>query len=67
VLQKLLLNGRFNLSDTKVSDDKVNNEITELSRRVQGKPNNPNIQDVPANITGDFLLHFAASECDSAE
>ena len=59
VLQKMLLHGRFSVSEAKFANDNVEKAISELSRRGQGKPNDPTIQDVPAEFTGDFRLEKA--------
>ncbi len=63
VLQKMLLNGKFNISDARFTSDMVKNVITQLSRRGQGKPDDSSITDVAANFSGDFnlgkgTLHF---------
>ena len=59
VLHKMLLNGNFKLSDTRFSDETMKRVIAELSSRGQGRPTERNIQDVPAEFTGDFRLHDA--------
>ena len=59
VLQKMLLNGNFKLSDARFSDEAVKKVVTELSRRGQGRPNDSNIQDVLAEFIGDFRLQNA--------
>lgn len=56
VLQKMLLRGSCNVSGARFNNEKVNNAIAALSRRGQGKPNDPSISDVPANFAGDFSL-----------
>lgn len=56
VLHKLVLNGNFQVTDATFTSDKVNHAITEISRRGQGKPNDPSIQNPPAAFSGDFLL-----------
>ena len=56
VLQKMALNGRFNISDARFTDDKMKNAIAEVSRRGQGKPDDTSITDVPAEFSGDFAL-----------
>jgi hypothetical protein len=59
VLQKMHLDGRFTLADARFSDSTVTKAITELSRRGQGKPSDPNIQDIPAEFIGYFRLQEA--------
>src|SRR5208283_4237653 len=56
VLQKLLVNGQFDISDAKFTSDTVKKVIAELSRRGQGKPNDTSIEDLPAEFLGDFQL-----------
>lgn len=56
VLQKMLLNGTFRLSDARFTSDTVRNVVAELSRRGQGKPGDQSTQDVPAEFTGDLSL-----------
>ena len=46
-------------TDARFSDDTLTKAITELSRRGQGKPNNPKVQDIPAEFMGDFRLQEA--------
>ena len=56
VLQKMLLNGSFHVSDARFTTDKVKDAIAGLSRRGQGKPEDKTITDVPADFAGDFRL-----------
>jgi len=56
VLQKMLMTGKFSVSDAKFADPGVKKSITALSRRGQGKPGDPTIDDVPAEFSGDFQL-----------
>ena len=56
VLQKMLFNGLFHVSDAQFANDKMEGAINELSRRGQGKPNDPTVQDVSAELMGDFRL-----------
>jgi len=60
VLQKMLLNGRFNVSEAKFAKDNVEKAITELSRRGQERPDDLTIRDVPAEFMGDFQLEKAS-------
>jgi hypothetical protein len=59
VLQKMLLQGRFHVSEAQFANDKMKAAITELSRRGQGKPTDLTIQDAPAEFMGDFQLATA--------
>ncbi len=56
VLQKMQLQGRFNLSDAHFTQDKAKSSIDELSRRGQGKPNDTSISNVASQFSGDFSL-----------
>ncbi len=56
VLQKMALNGRFNIADARFTDEKMKSTIAGLSRRAQGKPDDTSITDVPAEFAGDFAL-----------
>jgi hypothetical protein len=56
VLQKMLLNGRFEVEDARFTNDKIQNAITELSRRGRGKPDDQTIKEVPSDFVGDFDL-----------
>lgn len=56
VLQKMALNGRFNISDARFTDEKMKSTIAALSRRAQGKPDDTSITDVPAKFDGGFVL-----------
>jgi len=59
VLQAMRLNGRFTLTDAKFNDGTVTKVITKLSRRAQGKPNDPNVGDLPTEFSGAFRLQEA--------
>ena len=56
VLQRMLLEGTFRVSDARFASDTVRKVITELSRRGQGNPADQSPQDVPAEFIGDFSL-----------
>ncbi|HEX8812920.1 MAG TPA: hypothetical protein VF742_13095, partial [Terracidiphilus sp.] len=56
VLQRVLLNGHFNVIDAKFTNDMVKRVITEMSRRGQGKPDDTSIEDVSGEFEGDFHL-----------
>ncbi len=56
VLQKILLTGKFQVTEARFTKDKIQNAITELSRRGRGKPDDQSIKDVAADFAGDFDL-----------
>jgi hypothetical protein len=56
VLQKMLLTGKFEVADARFTKDKIQNAITELSRRGRGKPDDQSIKNVAADFAGDFDL-----------
>ncbi len=56
VLQKMSINGNFNVWDARFSSGKVKNAITGLSRRGQGKPGDTSIANVAAQFSGNFRL-----------
>ncbi len=56
VLQKILLTGKFQVTEARFTKDKIQNAITELSRRGRGKPDDHTIKDVAADFAGDFDL-----------
>jgi len=56
VKEKLLLDGRFELSQSKFLKSSMQDQIDSLSRRGQGEPNNREIDEVVSNMTGTFKL-----------
>ena len=56
VKEKLLLDGRFELSQSKFLKSSIQDQIDSLSRRGQGKPGNQEIDEVISNMTGSFKL-----------
>lgn len=56
VLQKMILSGKFHVSDARFSSPQITSVIAELSRRGQGKPEDKSITDVPAVFSGIFGL-----------
>jgi hypothetical protein len=59
VLNRIQLAGTFRVSNAKFTNDTVDQKITALSRRAQGRPGDKSIQDVPANLGGSFSLENA--------
>lgn len=56
VLRKLVLGGKFNVTEARFSNQKIENAIAELSRRGQGLKNDGDAPNVPAQFAGNFLL-----------
>ena len=56
VSEKLMLDGNFELSQTKFLESKIQEKIDSLSRRGQGQPKNEEIVEVPSGLAGSFKL-----------
>jgi hypothetical protein len=56
VKEKLLLDGRFELSQSKFLKSSIQDQIDSLSRRGQGQPGNREIDEVVSTMTGSFKL-----------
>ena len=56
VREKLLLDGRFEVTDGKFLRSKIQDQIDGLSRRGQGQPNNQEIDEVVSSMSGNFRL-----------
>lgn len=56
VKEKLLLDGRFELSQSRFLKSSIQDQIDSLSRRGQGKPGKKEIDEVVSNMTGTFKL-----------
>lgn len=59
VLQKMQLNGQFNLTEARFTHPKMKDALVQLSRRGQGKPNDTSIDNVAAEFRGDFTLRHS--------
>ncbi len=59
VLQKMQLNGRFDMTDARFTHPKMKDALVQLSRRGQGKPDDTSITDVAAQFRGDFTLRHS--------
>lgn len=59
VLQKMRLDGRFNLTDARFTHPKMKDALAQLSRRGQGKPNDTSIDNIAAEFRGDFTLRHS--------
>lgn len=56
VREKLLLDGRFEISDSKFLRSTIQDQIDSLSRRGQGAPTNEEIDEVVSYMDGEFHL-----------
>jgi len=56
VKEKLLLDGRFEITEGHFLKSKIQDKIDELSRRAQGQPKNMEIDEVVMNMAGAFKL-----------
>ena len=56
VREKLILDGRFEVTDGKFLRSTIQDQIDNLSRRGQGQPGNQEIDDVVSTMTGKFRL-----------
>jgi len=56
VKQKLLLDGRFKLTNARFLKSSIQKQIDTLSRRGQGKPEAGEIVEVPSGMAGSFKL-----------
>src|SRR5262249_23735914 len=56
VQEKLLLDGSFQVQNGKFLQSKLQDKIDELSRKGQGQPNNPAIDEVVYGMRGVFKL-----------
>jgi hypothetical protein len=56
VREKLVLDGRFDISQAKFLRSKIQDRIDELSRRGQGQPKNEEIDQVISGMAGTFHL-----------
>ncbi len=56
VLHRILLDGKFRVSNARFTTPRIKEIMVELSRRGQGRPDDESIVDVPAEFAGDFYL-----------
>ena len=56
VREKLILDGRFEVSDAKFLKSKIQDQIDTLSRRGQGQPKNMEVDEVVSGMKGAFHL-----------
>ena len=56
VIDKLVLDGRFDIRDGKFLKSNVQDKLDVFSRRGQGQPKNEAIDDVASGMRGDFKL-----------
>jgi uncharacterized protein involved in outer membrane biogenesis len=59
VLQRMQLNGTFDLSNARFTQEKMKSVMDGLSRRGQGKPGDTSIEDVASDFRGDFDLRHS--------
>ncbi len=56
VKEKLLLDGKFEVTDGKFLKSTIQDQIDTLSRKGQGQPKNQEIDEVVSHMSGDFRL-----------
>jgi hypothetical protein len=56
VREKLILDGRFEVSDAKFLKSRIQDQIDTLSRRGQGQPKNMEVDEVVSGMNGNFRL-----------
>ena len=57
VIEKLLLNGRFDIRDGKFLKSNIQDKLDSLSRKAQGQPKNEAIDEVVSGMRGAFKLN----------
>jgi hypothetical protein len=57
IADKLYLNGQFEIGSAQFTDINVREKIAELSRRGQGKADEPAAENVASNLQGRFVLN----------
>ena len=57
VVEKLILEGKFDLDRSQFDSELVQEKVDSLSRRAQGQPKNQQIVDVLSAIQGAFRMH----------
>lgn len=56
VIDKLTLNGRFEIRDANFTSPTIQDKIDSLSQRGRGRPKDQSIDNVPATFRGDFAM-----------
>ena len=59
VIERMRLDGRFDVAEARFTSEAIQRRIDELSRRGQGRPTDETIDDVASNLRGVFELHEA--------
>jgi hypothetical protein len=59
VIERMTLDGTFEVASAKFTSESIQNRVDELSRRGQGKPTDATIDDVASNMRGSFMLRDA--------
>jgi hypothetical protein len=58
IMDRLKVRGNFSIRDAHFTSYTVQEKIDSLSRRGQGRPKDLDIDEVPANLSGDFVLQL---------
>ena len=56
VVEKLALDGRFNIDDGRFQKNALQDKVDALSRKGQGEPNNNAVDNVTSDLAGAFTL-----------
>ena len=56
IVERLSLNGEFGFGNTRFTNPTIEDKVDSLSRAGQGKPKDPNIQNVISNLSGGFIV-----------
>jgi hypothetical protein len=59
VIERMDLDGTFNVQAARFTSRAIQNRVDELSRRGRGRPKDEGIDDVASNLRGSFRLHEA--------
>ena len=59
VIERIELDGRFEVASARFTSRSIQDRIDELSRRGQGRPTDESIDDVASNLRGTFRLEHA--------
>ena len=60
VVDRLQLDGRFNLSSVHFSDSNIQQKIDTLSKKGQGNPKDASMENMPSKLLGRFVMKDAA-------
>jgi hypothetical protein len=59
VIERINLEGAFDVASAKFTSESIQNKVDELSRRGQGRPTDETIDNVASNLRGSFQLRDA--------